>query len=1812
MNVNKSIRVFIAVGIALLGTGAQPAAPSALAGSGAGGLAGCMTFTPPPNGPFSVGDSYSEAGLTLTGSPFHLSDGSETSTGRASKSASSHAGGSPPEMQLNNLVVATSTLSFPFTKIEFKYAERGGNLNLSINGEPANFDNFADMNGAMLGGVHVAVTGGNGQDSGEVTLYGEISSFGIGGQELWIDDLCFTDAVDPIGNQPIITKSDLGDAPDSANHFGSPYANTAYAFPATVLGKFPSTFDPATAPPAQGQGPKHLSTAHMWLGAAVTAENEADQPPDSDGFTNILNGGADLADMDRADDGWLNRYTAVFTDCETTELVVRVTRSSMPLPPTMGNLFLNVWFDGMGAQSTQPRDGDWQDFKDCAGTPGLPPGVAREWIVQDAPIPMIPANSAQVFTITTNLVPNNSPTLTHWLRFSLSEQPAITRTSADDADGRGPVNGFRMGETEDYLYESPPPPPPPPPAGKTDLGDAPDNTNHWGSANTAYTFPVLTPGRYPTVWNSGVALDPSGPIHQNSAIEGILGMNITREDEADLGPDADVVNNIKTGGIDSANYDQADDGWLNPGAPFPNCATTTLKVRVRRGPAAVMPTMILNVFFDGNRDGDWNDIGQCPPDAAGVAQRSNEWIVQNWVVNMTGIPLGGFFDYTVPTRLILNTAPTLTHWVRFTLSDSPAVIDATLVPPRADGRGPQQPGFFKNGETEDYIVEGQNPQGQPGVLTIDKSVINPFGPNTAGKVITYVIELQHTGGTLAASTTLTDPLPAQVIPVGLPIVSNPIPSAGPLVASLAGNLITWNGWVNPGGKIRIEQPVRVKPCFGNGANVIANKAYALQTATAGGGVISDQVDIDEFCSHIIVWGGGGVTFTTHLATPYVLPGDIMSVSVSFTNTASVPAPLRVSLNGLPPGQPRFLAPEKATAAADLCPGPGAEQVVVPANGGTAQRVYAVRVPNDRSLSFWTQPGDLDGDGTFDAALRMSFFDIFTEVNLSANPDDALAQYACRATTISANFVQTDLGDAPDSSNHPAAGMSAYPGPVAASFPSVFDPATGTPSGPRHWRPWHFHLGPRVSVERDADLFPDQDAPFTNLRPALNQKDLDNYDDGVALGALAFQNCQIATIPIQVFIDPVAKTWMISNTLQGYVNVWLDSNRDGDWNDTYTCPPGTGGPGPFALDHIAINHPINPASLAIGLNTIFVTTGRVNWTGNAPAWLRVTLTTVPISLPLSASLGGSLVNFSDGRGENYRLGETEDYLYRDPAAQPAGTVDVQIKKSGEQVHSTGMPITPGQMSPNANSALCCLDDDSDDDGVPDTAITVWSMEFSNQGTDISTKTIRIRESPTLAWSVARAVVIGPNGTPEPDGFTADRKGWDGTIKGNGVYRMLLAMTRTAMVETEIVTNTVTITATGDIDPADNEAGAVVVVQGALQTPLLTGPGNGSICTGTFTVTGWANPGALVRLYIDGAEILSATAPPAGNWAFPVSGLANGMRILSATAQAGMVVLASADMKVFVDDSLSYSPLSLSFTDPAGVSHRPVDGNGRTDDGGWVLNLHPFTTYTISVRTCCRNDPNAAITVRFGPTDTVTLTDPDFDGLFEGVYTTGMRTSLNMVISVTCFGIIRSSDGTVLIDPFGYVTDINTSALLSGATVTNYELQGALYNPWNAPAYGQINPQVTLADGFYSFFTPPGTYQIGVTRAGYQSHRSADIVVTNALVRYDVALTPVPSGTVTQYVLLLENGPSPQVVRVKPGSVVQFTNMGVRESPTRCCRNGKPYGPEGTTAWDSGMLAPGESFSVAFDELGEFAYENGLGGGVIIVDLGGTAFLPMARR
>ncbi|MCB0088361.1 MAG: hypothetical protein KDE54_10640, partial [Caldilineaceae bacterium] len=99
---------------------------------------------------------------------------------------------------------------------------------------------------------------------------------------------------------------------------------------------------------------------------------------------------------------------------------------------------------------------------------------------------------------------------------------------------------------------------------------------------------------------------------------------------------------------------------------------------------------------------------------------------------------------------------------------------------------------------------------------------------------------------------------------------------------------------------------------------------------------------------------------------------------------------------------------------------------------------------------------------------------------------------------------SDLGDAPDSTNHAGAAMLAYPG-TGAHYPTVFDVAAPE-RGPKHLRPRPFHLGRGVTAEAEADLGFDQDG-VNNIRPAANTPNLDKRDDGL-LAPSSFAHCQI--------------------------------------------------------------------------------------------------------------------------------------------------------------------------------------------------------------------------------------------------------------------------------------------------------------------------------------------------------------------------------------------------------------------------------------------------------------------------------------------------------------------------------------------------------------------------------------------------------------------------------------------------------------------------------------------------------------------------------
>lgn len=223
-----------------------------------------------------------------------------------------------------------------------------------------------------------------------------------------------------------------------------------------------------------------------------------------------------------------------------------------------------------------------------------------------------------------------------------------------------------------------------------DLGDAPDGmTNHFNAIMTAYPpggGPLGIGARFPTVYREGAP--PYGPIHWNPAGQAWLGANISAEYDADLAPDADPVINIDPP-ANLPDRDRFDDGVLFP-LVLPHCQPSRFQFILN---AAVPNTYYVNAWFDWNRDGDWDDVFECPD-----ATPTPEWAVQNMPV--TPAAPGPHIRTTPPfTPWHPGQDPT-PIWMRITLSEIP------WDPAGFQGGGGSGPAEgYATGETEDYYVE---------------------------------------------------------------------------------------------------------------------------------------------------------------------------------------------------------------------------------------------------------------------------------------------------------------------------------------------------------------------------------------------------------------------------------------------------------------------------------------------------------------------------------------------------------------------------------------------------------------------------------------------------------------------------------------------------------------------------------------------------------------------------------------------------------------------------------------------------------------------------------------------------------------------------------------------------------------------------------------------------------------------------------------------------------------------------------------------------------------------------------------------------
>lgn len=1313
---------------------------------------------------------------------------------------------------------------------------------------------------------------------------------------------------------------------------------------------------------------------------------------------------------------------------------------------------------------------------------------------------------------------------------------------------------------------------PPSEGPRPDLGDAPDSSNNVGIPNTAY--PTVN-GNFPTVWNVPVG-QPAGPRHANQRIEAVLGQHLSRENEADGGLDEDTANNILDGGTDNSDNDRLDDGWRNRNVAFPDCQPTTLIVRVRKGTAATLDRMFLNVWFDGNHDGDWADRQLCTPEGEELAIPAQEWIVQDYFVDLSSIPAGDFVDIKITTETVLNTTPRRAHWMRFTLSERRAVQTSNG---RADGRGPHPsvaPNGFQFGETEDVLQRPQ-PPGEDGTLELEKRVITGPEPVDPSDMVTYRIRLRHKGGTQPIEARIQDilPWPSHLHPIAdasgvryidvssstggaVPLQAN-FTLTQPSPSSSLGYRISWHGSLAPDSEVTLSFKVHVIPFCepGDQTMTIVNQA---QAKARGGPVINAE---DSFIAKCFGYIGDNIG--VELSDPIESPIDLDDYSLfPLSGFIENKHPISVTLG---------LRPQLLRGTEELTP------------TGTPELERITLGPGERRQFDFVLPLPAEDDAGLDAPVDEEFtgklaFCILPAEVLDTCPDRVeYPELSGESKPVNIRIRPNDLGDAPDSTNHAGAAMAAYAG-TPANFPTVFDPATGQPQGPRHAHPRPLHLGQQVSREAEADIGPDQD-PSNNILPANNQPNLDRFDDGSRLNPPA-GNCQTTTAEVRVSISAAAWQWFDAQDKPAYLNAWLDSNRDGDWADGFNCQSPQGQAN--VVEHIIIDHQIDVAALGPGLHTLTVPTGRVAWPAQLaerPAWLRFTLSERESNKPLQ--FAG--ISYGDGRGYNtpFRTGETEDHLMR--PGDEAGGLDVAVQLEGragaERVTfkivyanlgagtASGASLTFRKPQQLRDPEIVLLQAP----GIPAANITE------------STEELRFA-LPALSAGAGGTIVVG----------------WDTAAPGE--YE--------AAVQVKL---------NGDTNSANNQD--TVTVQRRLPEPIVAAVVAGdkgwghaeTTCRDQIDLTGLGAPGEKVRILLDGAATGEALMEEEGLFHFLLKGLSEGSHTIVAEHILSPRDAASG-LHVDVDTSLPVDPMSLSFIDSKGRSVHPSTRgySWGVSQTGTMSVMRSGETYEIGIDSCL-DDPNLRLSLDLGDGETLVLSDEDGDGRYTGSFTYNPAAQLTAAsefrLTVTAGAVQQSF--AIGVEPLGsgVVRDRSSGSPLAGASVLALAEQAggdgaASASPWPAVALGQPNPQSTGADGVYSFAVPGGSSRVAVERQGYQPYRSWPIESAGGL-SPDVSLTPSIAGTPTQTIYITADGFEPAVLRVAPGSVVEWVNADLAEHSAT------------GAAWDSGAIGSGERYRVKLDKPGSYSYQDGADPSSSATIIVGSAvsegfrlFLPLIRR
>jgi hypothetical protein len=142
---------------------------------------------------YEVGATFISGGVPVSIGAYEAEPGFVTEEGSARVNDDPFAGGSGNELLTHE---ALARFDFPGggCQVTFRFGVlRGQSVNLLVNGVRRSARDLQSLHGAQIAGVEVSVVGTNGQ--GIVTLTGPIGSFGVGGDNLAVDDVVHTRAV---------------------------------------------------------------------------------------------------------------------------------------------------------------------------------------------------------------------------------------------------------------------------------------------------------------------------------------------------------------------------------------------------------------------------------------------------------------------------------------------------------------------------------------------------------------------------------------------------------------------------------------------------------------------------------------------------------------------------------------------------------------------------------------------------------------------------------------------------------------------------------------------------------------------------------------------------------------------------------------------------------------------------------------------------------------------------------------------------------------------------------------------------------------------------------------------------------------------------------------------------------------------------------------------------------------------------------------------------------------------------------------------------------------------------------------------------------------------------------------------------------------------------------------------------------------------------------------------------------------------------------------------------------------------------------